>query len=51
MAYFSVNGDPLDHVSLDFAELKYREIMAWAETLPPPALRDVDNPHQVLVLQ
>ncbi|KAF3022599.1 hypothetical protein E8E14_013659 [Neopestalotiopsis sp. 37M] len=51
MTYFSADGDSLDHVSLDFAELKYREIMAWAETLPPPALRDVDKPHQVLVLQ
>ncbi|KAM0816674.1 hypothetical protein AB5N19_02476 [Seiridium cardinale] len=50
LAYFSAEGDPMDHVSLDFAELKYREILAWAENLPLPILRDVDSPHHVMVL-
>lgn len=49
--YFSNEKDPIDHVSLDFAELKYREILAWAENLPSPSIRDVDSPHHVLVLQ
>ncbi|KAK6085299.1 hypothetical protein SCUP234_02847 [Seiridium cupressi] len=51
LAYFSTKGDPKDHVSLDFAELKFREILAWAESLPLPVLRDINSPHHVMVLQ
>ncbi|KAJ3453967.1 hypothetical protein MRS44_018599 [Fusarium solani] len=37
-----------DHVSLAFAEYKYRELIAWAETLPPSMMRSEQSPHHVL---
>ncbi|KAL2684515.1 hypothetical protein Neosp_005593 [[Neocosmospora] mangrovei] len=35
-------------VVLAFAEYKYRELIAWAETLPPSMLRSEKSPHHVL---
>jgi hypothetical protein len=51
MAYFSGEQDPMKSISIDFAELKYREILAWAETLPPSVVRDGRCPHHVLIFQ
>lgn len=38
-------------ISLQFAEFKYRELLAWADELPPVLLRSDDNPHIVLIIQ
>lgn len=51
LAYFSSQEDPKDSVSLDFAEMKFRELLAWAETIPMPVIRDVQSPHHVMVFQ
>ncbi|KAF4976221.1 hypothetical protein FZEAL_7084 [Fusarium zealandicum] len=40
---------PSDHLSLAFAEYKYRELIAWTETLVPSMMRSEDNPHHVLI--
>ncbi|EGU71754.1 hypothetical protein FOXB_17737 [Fusarium oxysporum f. sp. conglutinans Fo5176] len=40
-----------DHVRLDFAEYKYRELIAWAETLPSSIMRSEQSPHHVLTFQ
>ncbi|EXA30436.1 hypothetical protein FOVG_18172 [Fusarium oxysporum f. sp. pisi HDV247] len=37
-----------DHVRLAFAEYKYRELIAWAETLPSSMMRSEQSPHHVL---
>ncbi|KAH7191037.1 hypothetical protein BKA60DRAFT_662504, partial [Fusarium oxysporum] len=37
-----------DHVRLGFAEYKYRELIAWAETLPSSMMRSEQSPHHVL---
>ncbi|QGI96754.1 hypothetical protein CEK26_009823 [Fusarium fujikuroi] len=37
------------HITLAFAEYKYRELIAWAETLPPPMVRSEQSPHHVFV--
>ncbi|KAH6649087.1 hypothetical protein BKA67DRAFT_576722 [Truncatella angustata] len=47
--------DPRNHLnrhrlSLGFAELKYREILAWAENLPSPLIQKGKNPHHVVIL-
>ncbi|KAG5801408.1 hypothetical protein H9Q74_013280 [Fusarium xylarioides] len=39
------------HIALAFAEYKYRELIAWAETLPPSMVRSEQSPHHVLVFQ
>ncbi|KAI8627221.1 hypothetical protein F5Y19DRAFT_477790 [Xylariaceae sp. FL1651] len=42
---------PLQNQSeLDFAEFKYRELLAWAENLPSSLVRSEDNPHHVVIL-
>jgi hypothetical protein len=40
-----------DHVTLAFAENKYRELIAWAETLPRSMVRSEQSPHHVLIFQ
>ncbi|KAI3572557.1 hypothetical protein IWW34DRAFT_637377 [Fusarium oxysporum f. sp. albedinis] len=40
-----------DHVRLAFAEYKYRELIAWAETLPSSMMRSEQSPHHVLTFQ
>ncbi|RKK65578.1 hypothetical protein BFJ69_g16156 [Fusarium oxysporum] len=40
-----------DHVRLGFAEYKYRELIAWAETLPSSMMRSEQSPHHVLTFQ
>lgn len=42
---------PSHHVSLEFAEHKYRELLAWAETLPPPLVQSTESPHHVIIFQ
>lgn len=42
---------PSQHVTLDFAELKYRELLAWSETLPPSLVPSEGSPHHVIILQ
>ncbi|UPK90465.1 hypothetical protein LCI18_001400 [Fusarium solani-melongenae] len=38
------------HIGLAFAEYKYRELLAWAETLPSSLMRSERSPHHVLTL-
>lgn len=40
-----------DPVSLEFAEFKFRELLAWADNLPPQLTRFEQNPHHVVVFQ
>lgn len=40
-----------DRVSLEFAEYKYRELLAWADNLPPGLVRTEQNPHHVVIFQ
>ncbi|KAH6683726.1 hypothetical protein F5X68DRAFT_171961 [Plectosphaerella plurivora] len=40
---------PDHHVSLEFAETKYRELLAWAETLPPSLVQSNESPHHVII--
>lgn len=37
--------------SLSFAEFKFRELLAWSNSLPPQLLPAHDHPHHVQVLQ
>jgi hypothetical protein len=39
------------HITLAFAEYKYRELIAWAETLPPSMVRSEQSLHHVLEFQ
>lgn len=38
-------------LSLDFAEMKYRELLAWAENLPSRLHRSDANPHHAVIFQ
>ncbi|KAK7421280.1 hypothetical protein QQZ08_009996 [Neonectria magnoliae] len=38
-----------DRVSLEFAEYKYRELLAWADNLPSGLVRTERNPHHVVI--
>lgn len=38
-------------LDLQEAEMKYREIMAWAESLPPALARGAEKPHHVIIFQ
>ncbi|KAH6651916.1 hypothetical protein BKA67DRAFT_593606 [Truncatella angustata] len=49
LAYFAQGKDPSDNVPLNFAEMKYREILAWAENLPVQITRDSNCPHHVVI--
>ncbi|KAI0130158.1 hypothetical protein BJ170DRAFT_303366 [Xylariales sp. AK1849] len=35
--------------SLDFAEMKFRELLAWLENLPSMLVRNDENPHHVVI--
>ncbi|KAK7915322.1 hypothetical protein PG985_013025 [Apiospora marii] len=39
-----------DRLSLGFAEMKYRELLAWAENLPSELHRSDSNPHHAVIL-
>ncbi|KZL78030.1 N-terminal fungal transcription regulatory domain-containing protein (zinc finger protein) [Colletotrichum tofieldiae] len=50
LAYYKNRQSPLpDHVSLDFAEYKYRELLAWMERLPSDQMLRDDCPHHVII--
>ncbi|ROT35470.1 hypothetical protein SODALDRAFT_353155 [Sodiomyces alkalinus F11] len=40
---------PSSRVGLEFAEYKYRELIAWAETLPESLVQSDTSPHHVMV--
>lgn len=42
---------PHERPRLEFAEYKFREIIAWAETLPASLIRDSRSTHHVVVFQ
>jgi hypothetical protein len=37
-----------ESLKLEFAETKYRELLAWSESLPAELTRHEDNPHHVV---
>ncbi|KAL0778969.1 hypothetical protein CaCOL14_003453 [Colletotrichum acutatum] len=39
-----------EHINLNFAELKYRELLDWSQALPPDAALRDDSPHHVVIL-
>ncbi|KIL91963.1 nitrogen assimilation transcription factor nit-4 [Fusarium avenaceum] len=53
LKYYRDQPVPLEglsgHITLAFAEYKYRELIAWAETLPSSMVRSEQSPHHVLV--
>lgn len=42
---------PSQRVTLAFAELKFRELLSWAEAMPAGLVPHDDSPHHVVVLQ
>ncbi|TIC89563.1 Nitrogen assimilation transcription factor nit-4 [Colletotrichum higginsianum] len=51
LAYYKNRQYPLPgHVSLDFAEFKYRELLTWAEGLHPDQMLRDGCPHHVIIL-
>lgn len=52
ISYYKNRESPLqEHINLNFAELKYRELLDWSQALPPDAALRDDSPHHVVVLQ
>lgn len=52
MAYGQDRSTPLrDRMSLEFAELKFRELLAWADNLPSGLVLSEQSPHHVVILQ
>lgn len=51
VAHHDLQNHPSEWLSLQEAEMKYRELLAWAETLPPRLVRADDNTHHVLIFQ
>lgn len=52
MEYYGNGKKPLGaHVDATFAEFKFRELLAWSNTLPSALKQDGTNPHHVLILQ
>lgn len=55
LRYYRDNPPPRrqlsDHISLSFAEYKYRELLAWTETLPESMMQSDDSPHHVIIFQ
>ncbi|KAH7157455.1 N-terminal fungal transcription regulatory domain-containing protein [Dactylonectria estremocensis] len=50
IAYRRERPAPLHNpVSLEFAEFKFRELLAWADNLPPHLARSEQNAHDVVV--
>ncbi|KXH28534.1 hypothetical protein CSAL01_10232 [Colletotrichum salicis] len=39
-----------EHITLDFAEIKYRELLDWSKILPPDTVLRDDSPHHVVIL-
>jgi hypothetical protein len=52
MAFYTKSEIPIaQRVPLSFVESKYRELLAWSETLPFELIRDNEQGPDVLVLQ
>lgn len=49
--YYPDHKTPAEHHKLDLAEHKFRELIAWAEGLPPSMIRTEGSPHHVAVFQ
>ncbi|TEA14572.1 Conidial development protein fluffy [Colletotrichum sidae] len=50
LQYYKDRSSPiLDHVSLDYAEFKFRELLAWMESLSPDLVLGDHCPHHVVV--
>ncbi|KAH6705685.1 hypothetical protein EV126DRAFT_173285 [Verticillium dahliae] len=53
IVYHKRNQEPFrpvnEHVSVEFAERKYRELLALADTLPSSLIHSGDSPHHVLI--
>ncbi|TDZ29635.1 Nitrogen assimilation transcription factor nit-4 [Colletotrichum spinosum] len=50
LQYYKDRSSPiLDHVSLDYAEFKFRELLAWMESLSPNLVLRDHCPHHVVV--
>ncbi|OTB08659.1 hypothetical protein M426DRAFT_159274 [Hypoxylon sp. CI-4A] len=47
--YYPDSNGPPDRFKLDIAELKFRELIAWADGLPSTLWRRDDSPHHVAV--
>ncbi|KAK1494298.1 hypothetical protein CCUS01_13713 [Colletotrichum cuscutae] len=51
ISYYKNRESPLqEHINLNFAELKYRELLDWSQALPPDAALRDDSPHHVVIL-
>ena len=52
LVYYGNTSLPLHkHVTLAFAEYKFRELLAWSNRLPPSLVRDERSSHHALILQ
>lgn len=52
LVYYSDGQSPWgSRGSLPFAEYKYRELLAWSNSLPSQLIQDNRNPHHVQILQ
>jgi hypothetical protein len=49
--YYSVHESPPVYLRTTLVEHGYRELIAWAETLPSSLLRREQSPHYVIVFQ
>lgn len=49
--YYNERNKVMGPPWLDFAELKYQELLAWIQNLPAELARGEDNPHHVVVFQ
>lgn len=50
--YYGNEKKPLGgNVNAQFAEFKFRELLAWSNALPPALLQVDASPHHVLILQ
>lgn len=49
--YGEGTGAMRDDVTLQFAEYKYQELLAWTDGLPSTLERSEDSPHHVVILQ
>ena len=50
--YYSANGQSeRQPLTLQFAEFKFRELLAWTDELPLTLARSGSNPHYVVILQ
>lgn len=55
LQYYKHGRPPHDDLgsltSIEFAEYKFRELIAWVETLPARLAHSEDSPHHVIIFQ